>query len=128
MDASRVSLLVLVDAADGVPAGEVVVRELVPWGRGGDADGGQAGRIVEGGPPMTHHVDPESLLALAHELWGAAPRTVLVGIGPASLELGDRLTPQIETAIPHAVEAVVAAVAGGGAVAGVMSNRSAGEG
>ena len=111
MDASRVSLLVLVDAADGVPAGEVVVRDLAPWGRGGSSDGGQAGRVEESGPPLTHHVDPSSLLALADALWGSAPRAVVVGVGPASLELGDTLTPEIEAAVPRAVEAVVAAIA-----------------
>jgi hydrogenase maturation protease len=111
LDASRVSLLVLVDAADGVAAGEVVVRDLAPWGRGGIAGDGQAGRIEEGGPPLTHHVDPSSLLALADALWGSAPRTVLVGVGPASLELGDTLTTEIEAALPRAVEAVVTVIA-----------------
>jgi hydrogenase maturation protease len=111
MDASRVSLLVLVDAADGVPAGDVVVRDLAPWGRGGIAGDGQAGRVEESGPPLTHHVDPASLVALADALWGSAPRTVIVGVGPASLELGDALTPEIEAAVPRAVEAVVAVIA-----------------
>jgi len=111
LDASRVSLLVLVDAADGVPAGDVVVRDLAPWGRGGMADDGQAGRVEGSGPPLTHHVDPSSLLALADALWGSTPRTVLVGVGPASLELGDTLTPEIEAAVPRAVEAVVAVLA-----------------
>lgn len=109
LDASQASVMVLVDAAEGVPAGEVVVRELA--GAAGGADGGLAGRAEEGGPPLTHHVGPASLLGLAAGLWGAAPRTVLVGIGPASLELGDTLTPEVEAAVPRAVEAVVAAVA-----------------
>jgi len=110
MDAAQVSLMVLVDAADGVPAGEVVVRDLAPWGRGGLGDDGLAGRAEEGGPPLTHHVDPSSLLALAEALWGSAPRTVTVGIGPESLELGDTLTAVVEAAVPRAVEAVVAVI------------------
>jgi hydrogenase maturation protease len=105
LDASNSWLLVLVDAAEGVAAGEVAIREL---GRGGSAgaEGGLAGRFEEGGPPLTHHVDPAALLGLAAELWGAAPRTILVGIGPASLDLGERLTMEVEAAVPRAIDAV----------------------
>jgi Ni,Fe-hydrogenase maturation factor len=70
-----------------------------------------AGRSGESGPPLTHTVDPSSVVTLAAELWGSAPRTVLVGVGPASLELGDELTPVVSAAVPVAVEAVVAAIA-----------------
>ena len=112
LDASQARLLVLVDAAEGVPAGEVVVRDLAPVGRGGIADGDVAGRVEEGGPPLTHHLDPAALLALAAGLWGTAPRTVLVGVGPASLELGDVLSPEVAAAVARAAEAVVAVVTG----------------
>jgi len=111
LDVSQASLLVLVDAAEGIGPGEIEVRDLAPRGRGGIADAGQVGRPEEGGPPLTHHLDPGALLGLAAELWGAAPRTVLVGIGPASLELGDRLSPEVEAVLPLAVAAVVDAVA-----------------
>lgn len=109
IDASRVALLVLVDADDSVPAGEVVVREL---GAASGTSGALAptGRDAQGGQPLTHFVDPASLLALAAELWGAVPRTVVVGIGPLSLGLGDELTPEVAAAVPRAVEAVVAVV------------------
>jgi hydrogenase maturation protease len=110
LDASRASLLVLIDAADDVPPGDVAIRDLAPGSRGGNA-GVRAGRSGEGGPPFTHNVDPVSVVTLAAELWGSAPRTVLVGIGPSSLELGDRLTPVASAAVPVAVETVVAAVA-----------------
>ncbi|MHB8960179.1 MAG: hypothetical protein ACYDAN_11185 [Candidatus Limnocylindrales bacterium] len=110
LDASRSWLLVLVDAAEGVAAGEVVIRELGMAGSAG-AEGGLAGRIGEGGPPLTHHVDPAALLGLAAELWGAAPRTILVGIGPGSLELGEELTPEVEAAVPRAIDAVADAMA-----------------
>ncbi|HEY4753575.1 MAG TPA: hydrogenase maturation protease [Candidatus Limnocylindrales bacterium] len=116
LDASTASLLVLIDAADDVPPGDVAIRDLAPRSRGGTADA-LAGRSGEGGPPLTHNVDPASVVTLAEELWGSAPRTVLVGIGPASLELGDRLTPVASAAVPVAVEAVVAAVAAWRAVA-----------
>jgi hydrogenase maturation protease len=110
LDASNSWLLVLIDAAEGVAAGEVVIRDLGPTGSAGD-DPALAGRAEEGGPPLTHHVDPSSLLGLAAELWGAAPRTLLVGIGPASLELGEELTSEVEAAVPRAIDAVADAIA-----------------
>jgi len=129
MDASQVSLLVLVDAADGVPAGDVVVRDLAPWGRAGIAGDESGGRAEEGGPPLTHHVDPSALIGLAAALWGSAPRTVTVGIGPASLELGETLTAVVEAAVPRAVEAVVAIIAAhAGAIAATAVPIAAGEG
>ena len=111
MDASRAAVMVLIDAADGVAPGEVVVRRLARPGRRGTAEVGQAGRVEEGGPPLTHHVDPAALIALAAELWGSAPPTVMVGVGPASFDLGETLTPRVEAAVPEAVEAVVIAIA-----------------
>ena len=124
LDASRSWLLVLVDAAEGVAAGEVVIRELGLSGSAA-AEGGLAGRIDEGGPPLTHHVDPAALLGLAAELWGAAPRTLLVGIGPGSLELGEEFTPEVEAAGPRAIEAVADAMA---ALRDARTGGGAGEG
>ena len=95
-DASRVSLLVLVDAAADVAAGEVVVRHLDPE------------RVV--GQAMTHHLDPAGLVGLAQELWGAAPPVVVVSVGVSSLEIGDRLSPVVEGAVPRAADAVAAIV------------------
>ena len=51
------------------------------------------------------------LVALAIELWGAAPAVFEVGVGAASLELGDRLSPTVERALPGVVDAVAAIVA-----------------
>jgi hydrogenase maturation protease len=96
-DASRASLLVLVDAAVDVSAGVVSVRHLDPDRAGA-------------GEPMTHHVDPAGIVTLAAELFGAAPPVVLVSVGAASMDLGDGLTPVVEAAVPHAVDAVLAAI------------------
>ena len=95
-DASGASLLVLVDAAADVPAGEVVVTHLDPETVAGEA--------------LTHHLDPAGLVGLARELWGVAPPVVLVSVGVSSLELGDRLSPVVEGAVPRAADAVVAIV------------------
>ncbi len=124
IDASRVALLVLVDAMVGVAAGEVVVRDLGVPGPSAATETGPAGRGEGGGLPLTHHIGPASLLALAAELWGSAPRTVLVGVGPASLALGDTLTPAVAAAVPRAVDAVVAAVSVGIGAASSGSARA----
>jgi len=95
-DAIGASLLVLVDAAADLPAGEVTVRRL------------DAGAVA--GDVMTHHLDPAGLVGLARELWGTAPPVVLVSVGVSSLELGDTLTADVEEAIPRAVDAVAAII------------------
>ena len=99
LDASRVSLLVLVDASADAPAGEVVVTRLDPEGEPGEAGGA-----------MTHHLDPAGLVGLERELWGVAPPVVVVSVGIASLEAGERLTPTVEAAVPRAVDAVAAII------------------
>ena len=100
LDASRVSLLVLVDASADAPAGEVVVTRLDPEAVAGEAGGA-----------MTHHLDPAGLVGLARELWGVAPPVVVVSVGAASLEVGEWLTPAVEASVPRAVDAVAAIVA-----------------
>jgi hydrogenase maturation protease len=95
-DASRVSLLVLVDAAADVAAGEVVVTHLDPMTVAGEA--------------LTHHLDPVGLVGLAQELWGAAPTVIVVSVGVSSLEIGDRLSPVVEGAVPRAADAVAAII------------------
>ena len=99
LDVSRVSLLVLVDASADAPAGEVVVTRLDP-----------AAVAEEAGGAMTHHLDPAGIVGLARELWGVAPPVVVVSVGIASLEAGERLTPAVEAAVPRAVDAVAAII------------------
>jgi hydrogenase maturation protease len=91
-EASRVSLLVLVDAATDVPPGEVAVTHLAPE--------------IVAGEAMTHHLDPAGLVGLARELWGAAPTVVIVSVGVLSLEVGDRLSPVVEGAVARAADTV----------------------
>ena len=61
---------------------------------------------------MSHHVAPESLLAMASELYGSVPATWVIGVGAARLEVGDTLSAQVEAAIPAVVDAVAAIVEG----------------
>lgn len=96
LDASGAALLVLVDAAADAPAGEVAVRRLDPGAAAGDV--------------MTHHVDPAGLVGPARELWGAAPPVVVISVGVASLDVGERLSSAVEAAIPRVADAIVAVI------------------
>jgi hydrogenase maturation protease len=57
--------------------------------------------------PLSHHVRPGALVALAASLYGFAPPAWTVGIGVGSLELGDGLSVEVAAAIPDAIDAVV---------------------
>lgn len=96
LDASTASLLVLIDAGAEQAPGQVAVRRLVP-----DVDPGTA---------WTHHLDPSGLVGLARELWGAAPPVVVISVGPASLEVGEQLSPVVAAAVERAADAVAKAV------------------
>jgi hydrogenase maturation protease len=90
------SLVVLVDAEAGARPGAVVVRRLAPGAVNAQA--------------FSHHVTPESLLALAGVLYGASPDAWVVGVGIAQLDLGEGLSPPVEAAIPAVVDAVAGIV------------------
>jgi Ni,Fe-hydrogenase maturation factor len=47
---------------------------------------------------------------LTRELWGVAPPVVVISIGPASLELGEELSPVVAAALERAANAVAQAV------------------
>lgn len=91
-DASRASLLVLVDAGAGETPGVVSVRPLEPAGSPGTA--------------WTHQLDPSGVVSLARELYGAAPEVVLVSVGAACLDVGEALSEAVAPAVAVAAEAV----------------------
>jgi hydrogenase maturation protease len=82
--------VVFVDATATTAAGEVSLLALTP------AD--SMPRI------LTHHVPPDSLLALTLELYGKLPaRAYAVTVGGGNFELGDTLTDTVRAAIPKAL-------------------------
>jgi hydrogenase maturation protease len=95
-DIAGARLVVVVDASVAVPPGEVAVRDLAPGSAGGE--------------PFSHSVDPAGLVALARALYGAAPRMVLVGVGPRSLEAGEGLSPAVAGAVGVAADAIAAII------------------
>ena len=50
---------------------------------------------------MTHHMSPESLLWMSHELYGRVPRVAyLITVGGASFKMEERLSDAIRGAVP----------------------------
>ncbi len=104
LDMSRASLVVLIDASVDAAPGEIVVRSVE---RDARLDSQATGR--PGG--TTHHVGVEELVALAAGLYGAAPEVTVVGIGVATVETGDALSPDVAAALPAVAEIVADIVA-----------------
>jgi hydrogenase maturation protease len=94
VDFAAADIVVLIDADAELAPGEVSRRHVEPEA----ADG----------PGMTHHVDPASLAALAADLYAGSPDVFVVGVGSASLDVGEGLSPAVAAALPRVVETVVA--------------------
>jgi hydrogenase maturation protease len=107
---SEVSLAVFVDAATDVAPGEIAVRWVAKPTGGPRAEPSPPDPVAEPGP-SSHHVGVEELVALARELYGAAPETVTVRVGVADLELGEALSPLVAGALPSVVDTVAELVA-----------------
>lgn len=96
-DISAASLVVLIDASSRRAPGEFCVERVEP--------------AAGAGPRGSHHLTPATLVALAHELYGCAADVLVVSCGVQSLEIGDRLSPVVEEALPRLVDAVAELVA-----------------
>jgi len=89
-DLSRATLAVFIDASMSVLPGEIRVQTV------------RAGGEVAGA--TTHSVNPETLMALAGNVFGAAPdKAFLVTIGGSSFEHGSELSVPVRAAIPAAL-------------------------
>ena len=88
---------VVVDAAVGVPPGEVVTLSLADV----------AARRGGGAPRSSHTLAPDQAIALAATLRGAPPEGAFVGIGGADFALGADLSPAVRAGLPRLVERLV---------------------
>ena len=55
---------------------------------------------------ITHHFDPEMLLAMAESLYGHAPQAKLFSVTAASFDLEEGLSPEVSAALPGLVEGI----------------------
>lgn len=86
---SRADRIIFVDAHAGVPAGKITIRQVVP-------------RTMA----AIHRYEPETLLAFSQQLYGRAPAAILIGIGTASFEFGEDLSPAARRAARAALRAI----------------------
>jgi len=84
------------DAAAGVAAGQVVALPLAEV----------AQRGARATPASSHSLPPDQALALAEEIRGSPLSGSFVGLGGAEFNLGERLSPAVEAAIPAFTEAL----------------------
>ena len=111
-------LAVVVDSVrSGAPAGTVRAVE-VGGGPGPDATTG-AGVAAPGtgSPTSTHGIGLVGVLRLARAVGSAPRRLVLVGIEGDDFGSGTGLSPAVARAVPEAVGAVLAVIAGDGSCA-----------
>jgi hydrogenase maturation protease len=97
LDVSRADLVALVDASPHLPAGTFAIERVV---------------VSDEGPSRwTHRMEPATLVALARQLYGRAPEVHVVSVGARSLDVGDRLTPLVQAAVPRVVDALADLIA-----------------
>jgi hydrogenase maturation protease len=55
---------------------------------------------------ITHHFDPETLLAMAESLYGHAPHAMPFSVTAASFDLEEGLSPEVTSVLPILVESI----------------------
>lgn len=87
---SQADTVIFVDAAVDAPR-EVQLRPLEP---------GETAQI------MAHAADPRTMLALARDVFGHAPKAWWLTIPAMSLEFGEALSPETERGLQQAIERI----------------------
>jgi len=93
---SHFGLAVFIDADRRVPAGHFQMDTL--------RSDQESGHVVG------HYQSPESLLAMARQLYGHAPRAVLFHVGADDFGFRRGLSKRVQHAIPKVAKAVIAAI------------------
>ena len=88
---SQTALVIFVDAAIKGQPGQLDWRRVEP--KAGPAS-------------FAHHVSPESLLAMAGELYGRSPQAFVVSVVGGTFECGEELSPVVRAALPGLVKLV----------------------
>jgi len=89
---SKAQGVVFIDARrDGTP-GEVRCEEIAP---------------SAGQNPLAHSLSPQALLLYAEQLYGRAPRAVVLSITGERFGMGESLSPAVRRALPRAIRKVL---------------------
>jgi hydrogenase maturation protease len=91
---------IVVDAAVGVPPGEVVAIPLEMV----------AARPTAGAPRSSHTLPPDQVISLAAALRGRPPEGIFVGIGGEEFGLGAGLSTAVLAGLPRLVERLAAEI------------------
>ena len=94
---SRAERVIFVDACVGQTAGAIIISPVQP---------------ASPASALTHQTTPESLLASAAELYGAAPPAVVVTVCGGNFEFGEQLSPEVEAALPRLADEIRALIVG----------------
>lgn len=87
---SQCKLVVFIDACTDGTAGRVSKREVQPSAFSPEM--------------MSHHLDPGALLACAQELYGKAPKAVVICVTGECFGYGRELTATVERVLPGVIE------------------------
>ena len=83
---SRARFVVFIDAACDNSVGDIRFEKIEP-----DRAPSAA---------FSHQLSPPALLAMAERLYGSRPEACLFSVGASSFEFGERLSPEVESALP----------------------------
>ncbi len=95
---ARSSLVIFVDASQACEIGHIGCVELASV----SATIGQKTQSV-----FPHAMSPSTILELAESVYGHRPEAYIYTVGIASLELGEKLSPLIEKAVPMVAEMIL---------------------
>ena len=101
----------LVEMAEAAAESDFAV--FIDAGRDGEAGEVRAvpvGIVELGRSSLTHHVTPETLLAVSQSLYGRRPGAILATVGGADFGHGEKFSPKVEGALPELLERVAALV------------------
>lgn len=110
-DIAGAGFVVFIDAACDNGPGEVRVERVEP-----DRAPSAA---------FSHQLSPPALLGMAERLYGRRPEARLFTVGARSFEFGERLSPEVESALPSLLEEIGRVC---GCVAGAVSHSYRSEG
>jgi hydrogenase maturation protease len=91
-DVSRAEFVVFIDAACDNSPGAVRSQRVEP-----DRAPSAA---------FSHQLSPPALLGMAERLYGSCPEACFFSVGARSFEYGEKLSPEVESALPGLIEEV----------------------